>query len=224
MKSSKALMHGAEEMQVYTNLGIYKVNYVRVLLLQGNLNPMLTSIWYVLAMSILFLPILAAAVSERETIAKIVQYLSGVSPFNYWMASFCCDQSLVLLLCTVASIIARNTSPINHKSADIQNCQTGLFAVYGVTMLPVCYALSFHFENHTKALLFILTTCLTTGIALVVILFILTEIKYYVTVTWCDIFFNIFPPYAFAAGILYPQQTFYRINILDALYQNGYHG
>jgi len=200
---------------------------------QGYVNALLNSIWYLLGLVILFVPVIASAVSEKEPTqdTKLMQYLSGVSPNAYWWVSFVWDQTFALIMGFIAVLIATLSGPAQYLGSEVQLAALVEILVFCLTMIPVCYSLSFHFDNHTKALVFIITTSLVLGVGFVIIMSILAQLNFgfgysssVAIVTYCDFFLNIFPQYALASGLLYPFQSYYRTFLGDSAYYSNNYG
>ncbi|KAG5675808.1 hypothetical protein PVAND_005680 [Polypedilum vanderplanki] len=90
-------------------------------------------------------------VKERETRAKLLQYISGTNRFVYWLTSFFFDYVVFILICS-AIISLIGIYQRNHFATFEELCV--LFVIscsYAFGMLPFIYAFSLLFTKHTTA-------------------------------------------------------------------------
>lgn len=95
--------------------------------------------------------IIAMKVKERETRAKLLQFISGTNRFTYWLTSFCLDYILLLMVYyIVTGVVALNQRPFFRTGEQI-GALMAIFAVYGFTTVSFVYAFSFLFKKHSTA-------------------------------------------------------------------------
>jgi ATP-binding cassette, subfamily A (ABC1), member 3 len=99
---------------------------------------------------------------ERVSRAKLLQFLSGVNKFVFWLTSFAIDylQFLLITLVYLAVLGAYDTESYNTSKELSRNFY--LLATFGFAVLPYTYLLSFLFDAPTTgfvklALIFIVT-------------------------------------------------------------------
>ena len=90
-------------------------------------------------------------VKERVTRSKLLQHISGVNRFIYWLASFLLDYVIL----TIVAFLIVGAVAIDQRAYFRTGEQLGtllvVFSFYGVAMIPFVYAFSFVFEKHASA-------------------------------------------------------------------------
>lgn len=91
----------------------------------------------------------APYIKERETRAKLLQYISGTNRFIYWITSFVFDYVVfVVICCTIIGCIG--VYQRNHFATFDELCDLVLISCsYGFAMLPLIYAFSYLFTKHS---------------------------------------------------------------------------
>ena len=112
-----------------------------------------SAIILVLAFSFFPASVAIFVTKEREVSAKHQQLISGVSVYAYWSANYLFDLlSFVVpatgsILLTSAFSITQLTSPDSHRL----NAFIVVMALYGASVTPFTYVLSFFFKDHSTA-------------------------------------------------------------------------
>lgn len=88
-------------------------------------------------------------IKERETRAKLLQYISGANRFTYWITSFVFDYAIYLvIICALLAGVSLYQRP-NFNTAEELGTLLVLFACYGFSTLPLIFAFSYLFTKHS---------------------------------------------------------------------------
>ncbi len=140
-----------------------------------NLNGAFAAI--VIAISYSFIPASYAVyvVKERESNSKHLQLLSGVNPLAYWTQNFAFDFLCFLVPAFVGVFIIWI---FNNPNLTGDNFHTvGLsFILYGLSVIPFTYCLSFAFRSHSTAQNVMIIVYLVAGVVLLITCFALYTI------------------------------------------------
>lgn len=115
-------------------------------------------------------------VKEKEIKAKHQQIISGLNVYAYWCALWCWD--IIAYFPTVGLILAV------IYAFDIDAFVTGdsavglivVFLLYGPAIAAMTYLMSFFFQSHSTAQVFVMFYNFVTGLCLMVVSFVLTTI------------------------------------------------
>jgi len=143
-------------------------------------------------------------VKERQAKAKHLQFVSGIRPAIYWAANYLFDVANYFVVC-IAVILVFAAYDNESFTGDIG---TGfatffLFVFYGLSVLPLAYAMSFAFRNPTSAQVGIASLLFVVGFVLTIGSFILSTID-----TTKDVneslqpFYRLSPPYCLGEGMI----------------------
>ena len=143
-------------------------------------------------------------VKERESKAKHLQLVSGVSPFSYWLSTYLFDLANYLLVCgaVILVFLAYQNESFTGDSATTASTFM-LFVLYGFSVVPMAYLMSFMFTNHTAAQVGISSILFILGFVLTIGSFILQNID-----TTRDVnnalkpFYRISPPFCLGEGMI----------------------
>lgn len=140
---------------------------------------------------------------ERVSRAKLLQFLSGVNKFVFWLTSFVIDflQFVLIVLIYLAVLRMYDNESYNHMDELLRNFV--LMVTFGFAVLPFTYLLSFLFDAST------------TGFVKLVLIFIVTgDFSFFAYFTFNIPFLeleyiakpfgkiaNIFPHYSLARGM-----------------------
>lgn len=113
---------------------------------KGSTTGFTISFNFVFGISFLSSSFVLFLIKERATKAKHIQFVSGVSPINFWLSTFCWDMinyiipCIFLIITFVAFNITAYLDPVSHVGH-----MALLLILYGWAMLPFMYLLSFIF-------------------------------------------------------------------------------
>lgn len=148
------------------------MNYI----LQG--SDVLIAIFIIVAMSFVPASFVVFLVYERGIKAKHLQFVSGLNPVMYWLANYVWDMCnyvipafcivIILLIFQIPAYVSPNNLP----------AVVALFLLYGWSMTPLMYPVSFIFEEPSTAYIFLIVINLFTGITCIVSSFLLEIFSY----------------------------------------------
>ncbi|XP_071820131.1 ATP-binding cassette sub-family A member 2-like isoform X3 [Apostichopus japonicus] len=141
--------------------------------IQQESTEVLIAIFIIIAMSFVPASFVIFIVTERSSKAKLVQFLSGVSPLVYWTSNFFWDMMsyLVPAVCCI-SILKIFDIPAYASSTNLPAVIL-LFLLYGFSITPMMYPASFFFSVSSSAYVFLIVINLFTGITTIVGSFLL---------------------------------------------------
>ncbi|KAJ8317951.1 hypothetical protein KUTeg_003042 [Tegillarca granosa] len=114
-------------------------------------------------------------IKERDTKAKHIQFVSGVHAVNFWVSTFCWDMInfVIPCICLLVTFVAFGTPAYSSSFKHI--CQLFLlFILYGWSMLPLMYLLSFLFNVPSSGFVWLTMFNILTGIATILAVGILS--------------------------------------------------
>jgi ATP-binding cassette subfamily A (ABC1) protein 3 len=112
-------------------------------------------------------------VEERSSKAKHIQFVSGVSPFSYWMSSFVWDMINYFIPCIVILILfAAFQIPAYVGGTRLGIVILQLF-LYGWSIIPLMYLLAFAFNKPSTAFILLTLFNIVTGQVAIVVVYIL---------------------------------------------------
>jgi ATP-binding cassette, subfamily A (ABC1), member 3 len=92
---------------------------------------------------------IAFYIKERESRAKLLQFISGANRFVYWFTSFLIDYLIfIVIICAIIGGIGLYQREHLSTAAELGSLFT-ILAFYAFTTLPMVYALSYMFSKHT---------------------------------------------------------------------------
>jgi ATP-binding cassette subfamily A (ABC1) protein 3 len=130
-----------------------------------NLEALMNSL-YAIAIGIAFAFVPASfihyAVKERTVKSKHQQMISGVSPLTYWLANFIWDYVNYIFPCILLIIVLYiyGITELLNKQIDVTIVA---LIIFGFSVIPFVYFLSFFFSSHTGAQNFILIAFIVLG-------------------------------------------------------------
>ncbi|KAL3870668.1 hypothetical protein ACJMK2_038713 [Sinanodonta woodiana] len=140
--------------------------------IQGG-TDVLMAIFIIVAMSFVPASFVVFLVYERSIGAKHMQFVCGVNPTIYWAANYIWDMLnyLVPVTCIIIILFAFNIP--TYIEGDNFKGVLALFLVYGWSITPMMYPLSFLFQEPSVAYIVLIIINLFTGITCVISSFIL---------------------------------------------------
>ncbi|CAL1285568.1 unnamed protein product [Larinioides sclopetarius] len=145
-------------------------------ILQG--TDVLIAIFIIVAMSFVPASFVLFLVYERYTKAKHLQFVSGVDAIVYWVANYfwdMCSYVVPATCCVLILLIFDIPAYTSHKNFP---AVVSLFLIYGWSITPVMYPVSFLFKEPSTAYIFLIVINLFVGITCVVTSFLLEVFSY----------------------------------------------
>ncbi|XP_035229982.1 ATP-binding cassette sub-family A member 2-like, partial [Stegodyphus dumicola] len=145
-------------------------------ILQG--TDVLIAIFIIVAMSFVPASFVLFLVYERYTKAKHLQFVSGVNAVVYWVANYfwdMCSYVVPATCCVLILLIFDIPAYTSHKNFP---AVVSLFLIYGWSITPVMYPVSFLFKEPSTAYIFLIVINLFVGITCVVTSFLLEVFSY----------------------------------------------
>jgi hypothetical protein len=140
----------------------------------------LTSIFILIPLCYIPAAFVAFVVRERSSKSKHIQFVSSVSPVNYWFATYVWDMCLFLVLDLVVMIAffiyGTSTSRVFVGDARAGGAVFLLLVTYGLSILPLNYLYSMFFENHSTCQITVTVVNFGTGFILVLAYFIMVNV------------------------------------------------
>jgi ATP-binding cassette subfamily A (ABC1) protein 3 len=127
-------------------------------------NGLTTAI--VVSIGYCFIPsaIAVFVVQERETKAKHIQMISGVSIEAYWLSSYLWDFVSCLIPTLIGAFIVLGFGNENFVGENFGSVFLTMF-MYALSVVPFTYVLSFLFKSHSTAQNVMILLYLLTGLA-----------------------------------------------------------
>lgn len=145
-------------------------------ILQG--TDVLIAIFIIVAMSFVPASFVLFLVYERYTKAKHLQIVSGVNPVVYWLANYFWDICSYVVPATCCVLILLIFDIPAYTSAKNFPAVLSLFLMYGWSITPVMYPVSFLFKEPSTAYIFLIVINLFVGITCIVTSFLLEVFSY----------------------------------------------
>uniref|UniRef100_A0A7N5P2D2 ATP-binding cassette sub-family A member 3-like n=1 Tax=Ailuropoda melanoleuca TaxID=9646 RepID=A0A7N5P2D2_AILME len=90
-------------------------------------------------------------VTERITKAKHIQFVSGVSPINFWLSALLWDFIIFFIACCLLMVVFLS-SGLDALTKNYRFLDTlVIFMLFGWSVIPFTYLISFLFSSHTSA-------------------------------------------------------------------------
>lgn len=116
---------------------------------EGSKNFVLALIIFFILLTYWPLIFIAPYIKERETRAKLLQYISGMNRYVFWITSLVFDYLVFVIICTILiATIGSFQKPHFSTSHDLLT----IFIIalnYGFSYLPFIYAFSYLFTKHS---------------------------------------------------------------------------
>jgi hypothetical protein len=143
-------------------------------------------------------------VRERAIKAKHLQKVSGVSGAAYWLSTFAWDYFQYALLCgATMAVFESYGTPAFAGSAQTRACTLCLLLAYGLSAIPLSYAYSFAFANHSTAQIGVMAINFFTGFVCVMANFIMLSVEKTIpTARTLVHVYRLFPPFNFGEGLI----------------------
>lgn len=145
-------------------------------ILQG--TDVLIAIFIIVAMSFVPASFVLFLVYERFTKAKHLQFVSGVNAVVYWLANYFWDMCSYVVPATCCVLILLIFDIPAYTSAKNFPAVLSLFLMYGWSVTPVMYPVSFVFKEPSTAYIFLIVINLFVGITCIVTSFLLEVFSY----------------------------------------------
>ncbi|XP_054722736.1 ATP-binding cassette sub-family A member 2-like [Uloborus diversus] len=136
-------------------------------------TDVLIAIFIIVAMSFVPASFVLFLVYERYTKAKHLQFVSGVNAVIYWVANYfwdMCSYVVPATCCVLILLIFDIPAYTSHKNFP---AVVSLFLIYGWSITPVMYPVSFLFKEPSTAYIFLIVINLFVGITCIVTSFLL---------------------------------------------------
>ncbi|XP_030374323.1 ATP-binding cassette sub-family A member 3 [Scaptodrosophila lebanonensis] len=142
-------------------------------------------------------------INERTTRAKLLQYLTGVEVFVYWITHLIWDYAIFFATALLAMITIAAFREIGYSSFLDLGRYLVLLLVFGCAALPLSYVLSNCFTDGATGFTRIGIMCILTGAGLFALVVALSfekfQLKYLADiVVW---YFRVFPHFCLANGL-----------------------
>lgn len=173
-------------------------------ILQG--TDVLIAIFIIVAMSFVPASFVLFLVYERYIKAKHLQYVSGVNAVIYWVANYfwdMCSYVVPATCCVLILLIFDIPAYTSHKNFP---AVVSLFLIYGWSITPMMYPVSFLFKEPSTAYIFLIVINLFVGITCVVTSFLLEVFSYDAYLgevhELLKMIFLLFPNYCLGRGLM----------------------
>ncbi|CAH1785688.1 unnamed protein product [Owenia fusiformis] len=173
-------------------------------ILQG--SDALISIFIIVAMSFVPASFVLFLVYERSIKAKHLQFVSGINPVIYWLANYIWDMCNYVIPAVCCIVILKIFDIPAYVSANNFPAVISLFLLYGWSITPMMYPVSFRFEEPSSAYIFLIVINLFVGITCIVTSFLLELFQYDKELSRVhDVLkcvFLLFPNYSLGRGLM----------------------
>ena len=145
-------------------------------------------------------------VYERSIKSLHLQFLMGLNPFLYWLTNFMWDMLNYLLPASCVIIILKIFNVPAYVQGENFPAVIILFLLYGFSVSPLMYPMSFLFKEPSNAYIFLIVINLFTGITCVESSFLFqvfsfdNDLKFVYDLM--KSMFLIFPPYCLGRGLI----------------------
>ncbi len=139
---------------------------------------------------------------ERNSKAKHLQFLSGVSPVVYWTAGLLCDVFTYIFVTVMVYVIFLIFALDNYTSDGRFVYSLLLFVLFGWATLSVTYLMTFVFKTPSASILFVAFVGIICGYIAVASQFLLQVEGWTKTSKILNNAFLILPQYSFQRGLL----------------------
>uniref|UniRef100_A0A3B3RQH8 ATP-binding cassette sub-family A member 1-like n=1 Tax=Paramormyrops kingsleyae TaxID=1676925 RepID=A0A3B3RQH8_9TELE len=127
-------------------------------------TDVVVSICVIFAMSFIPASFVLFLIQERVTKAKHLQFVSGINPVVYWVASFAWDMCNYIVPCLIVIIIFLSFQQKAYVSPANLPALILLLALYGWSITPMMYPASFVFNVPSTA--YVVLTCINLFIGI----------------------------------------------------------
>lgn len=143
-------------------------------------------------------------IKERTMKAKHLQYVSGVTTLNYWMATYIWDIIFALIPCVLILAVFNGFDIEGYSGEKHTGNLFLLFIMYCVSVLPMTYLMSFLFRAPASGLVWLTLYNILAGVATMLVVTILSIPSVDLEdvaklLTW--IFMAIFPQFCLGQGL-----------------------
>ncbi|XP_077992334.1 ATP-binding cassette sub-family A member 2-like [Glandiceps talaboti] len=134
------------------------------------------AIFILLGMSFIPASVMVFLVSERASKAKHLHFISGVSPFVYWISNYVWDMLMFLLpvACCVVVLLVFDV-PVFSTSTNLP-ALVALFILFGWSVIPMMYPASFLFDVPNNAYVMLLVFNMFLGFGTTVGMFFIQNL------------------------------------------------
>ncbi|XP_002135015.3 ATP-binding cassette sub-family A member 3 [Drosophila pseudoobscura] len=156
-----------------------------------------------LCMSIITALYVIPIIKERETRAKLMQFLSGVDAFAYWISQLLWDYAIFAVSALMAIVTIAAFQEPGYSTVSDLSLYYSVLLLFGLAALPLSYTLSSFFSDGATGFTrtVIATTLTGTGLFMLVLAlsFDAFQLKHIaVQLAW---YFRVFPHYCLASAI-----------------------
>ncbi|XP_014662041.1 PREDICTED: LOW QUALITY PROTEIN: ATP-binding cassette sub-family A member 1-like [Priapulus caudatus] len=131
----------------------------------------------IFAMSFIPASFVMFLIDERTSNAKHLQFVSGLNPTMYWVGNFTWDMCNYLISCILCIIIFVAFNQKAYVSADNIGALITILVLYGWSIIPMMYPLSFVFNTPSTAFVALSCVNLFLGVVSTCATFILQSLQ-----------------------------------------------
>ncbi|XP_034655824.1 ATP-binding cassette sub-family A member 3 [Drosophila subobscura] len=156
-----------------------------------------------LCMSIVTALYVIPIIKERETRAKLMQFLTGVDVFAYWISQLLWDYAIFSLSALMAILTIAAFQEPGYSTLSDLGLYFAILLLFGLAALPLSYAISSCFSDGATGFTRTVIATTLTGTALFMLVLALSfeafQLKHIaVQLAW---YFRVFPHYCLASAI-----------------------
>lgn len=180
----------------------------------------LTSLFILVPLCYIPAAFVAFLVKERVSKSKHLQFVSGVSPYMYWLGTYAWDLSL---FAAIVGFILAGFFAFGEDAAAVYISEgestVGLFLLlflYGAAAIPLSYIYSFMFTNFSTAQISVMVINFMTGFVAVLAYFVMSNVPSTQAAAEDIVhFFRFFPPYNVGEGMINLAAAYFVNEVLD---------
>ncbi|CAG5118693.1 unnamed protein product, partial [Candidula unifasciata] len=170
----------------------------------------------VFAMSFMTTLFIASLIKERQTGAKHMQHMTGISPVSYWAATFLWDY-FTFLVPSLAIPVIFEVYKVDSYTKDGRSALVVLvLAVYCWAVLPLMYSLQFLFISPPSGIVMVVMLSFMSGVISTIAMSILKipQLPFKDTADILDILFTLaFPNYNLASCFINIDQNYLNLKL-----------
>ncbi|CAD5121418.1 DgyrCDS9938 [Dimorphilus gyrociliatus] len=144
-----------------------------------NGTDVLIALFIIIAMSFVPASFVVFLVQERSSKSKHLQFLSGLNPVAYWLANYIWDMCNYVIPALVCIVILKGFDIPAYVSKVNFPAVVSLFLLYGWSITPMMYPISFVFQESSAAYTFLIVINLFIGLTCIITSFLLEIFEIY---------------------------------------------
>lgn len=137
------------------------------------------ALFVIIAMSFVPASFVVFLVQERSSKSKHLQFLSGLNPVAYWLANYIWDMCNYVIPALVCILILKGFDIPAYVSKVNFPAVVSLFLLYGWSITPMMYPISFVFQESSAAYTFLIVINLFIGLTCIITSFLLEIFEIY---------------------------------------------